>query len=58
MGGIFSDGVDFWIFWIFHVKQLNLDCQKNSNTKVEKTILFIFMSSCPEMSWPKQEKNS
>jgi hypothetical protein len=39
----------FWIFWIFKIYQLNLDWQKNSNTKVEKV---FFMSVVP-----KKEKN-
>jgi hypothetical protein len=34
-------GVDFWIFWIFYLLQLNLDWQKNSKTKVEKAFFFI-----------------
>jgi hypothetical protein len=38
-------------FWIFDLLQLNLDWQKNSETKVEKGCFFIFMSSYAEMSF-------
>jgi hypothetical protein len=50
--------VDFWIFRIFNVQQLNLDWQRNSKTKVEKAFFLFSMSSCPEMSFlgPKKRK--
>jgi hypothetical protein len=31
-------GVEFWIFWIFNIQQLNLDWQ---NTTVEKAFFFF-----------------
>jgi hypothetical protein len=50
-------GVDFWMFWIFNILQLNLDWQKNSKTNVEKAFFFIFMSSYAEMSfWGKKRE--
>jgi hypothetical protein len=35
-------GADFWIFCIFNFLQLNLDWQKNSKTKVEKSVILYF----------------
>jgi hypothetical protein len=44
----------------FNIKQLNLDWQKSSKTKVEKVIFFIFISSYAEINFwgPKKEKKS
>jgi hypothetical protein len=43
--------IDFLLFWIFNIKQLNLDGQNNYKIKVEAAFFVIFISSYAEMSF-------
>jgi hypothetical protein len=49
-----TKGSRFLIFWIFGNYQLNLGCQWNAKTKVEKAFFFICMSLRQEVFWAQK----